>query len=91
MPCGSFSPSLRPIAVPAHANHPDSLTLDRVLRFLQYLEDTRHNHRRTRNHRLTNLHTFFEFLGRRVPECSAVAQQVAAIPPNVSRRLKPAS
>jgi site-specific recombinase XerD len=58
----------------------DSLTLDRVLRFLQHLEDTRHNHRRTRNHRLTILHTFFEFLGRRVPECLAVAQQVAAIP-----------
>jgi integrase/recombinase XerD len=58
----------------------DALTLDRVLRFLQHLEDTRHNHRRTRNHRLTILHTFFEFLGRRVPECLAVAQQVAAIP-----------
>ena len=58
----------------------DSLTLDRVLRFLQHLEDIRHNHRRTRNHRLTILHTFFEFLGRRVPECLAVAQQVAAIP-----------
>jgi len=26
------------------------------------------------------LHTFFEFLGRRVPECLAVAQQVAAVP-----------
>jgi len=64
----------------------DTLTLDRVLRFLQYLEDTRHNHRRTRNHRLTILHTFFEFLGRRVPECLAVAQQVAAIP---SKRVPP--
>jgi integrase len=64
----------------------DSLTLDRVLRFLQHLEDLRHNHRRTRNHRLTILHTFFEFLGRRVPECLAVAQQVAAIP---SKRVPP--
>ena len=64
----------------------DALTLDRVLRFLQHLEDTRHNHRRTRNHRLTILHTFFEFLGRRVPECLAVAQQVAAIP---SKRVPP--
>jgi site-specific recombinase XerD len=63
-----------------------ALTLDRVLRFLQHLEDTRHNHRRTRNHRLTILHTFFEFLGRRVPECLAVAQQVAAIP---SKRVPP--
>jgi site-specific recombinase XerD len=58
----------------------DTLTLERVLRFLQHLEDTRHNHRRTRNHRLMILHTFFEFLGRRVPECLAVAQQVSAIP-----------
>ena len=64
----------------------DALRLDRVLRFLQHLEDTRHNHRRTRNHRLTILHTFFEFLGRRVPECLAVAQQVAAIP---SKRVPP--
>jgi len=58
----------------------DTLTLDRVQRFLQYLEVTRHNHRRTRNHRLTVLHVFFEFLARRVPECLAVAQQVAGIP-----------
>ena len=64
----------------------DTLTLDRVLRFLQHLEDIRHNHRRTRNHRLTILHAFFEFLGRRVPECLAVAQQVAAIP---SKRVSP--
>jgi integrase/recombinase XerD len=64
----------------------EALTLDRVLRFLQHLEDTRHNHRRTRNHRLMILHTFFEFLGRRLPECLAVAQQVAAIP---SKRVPP--
>jgi site-specific recombinase XerD len=58
----------------------ETLTLDRVLRFLQHLEVTRHNHRRTRNHRLTILLTFFEFLARRVPDCLAVAQQIAAIP-----------
>lgn len=58
----------------------DALTLDRALRFLQYLEVTRHHHRRTRNHRLTILHTFVECLARRVPECLAVAQQIAAIP-----------
>jgi site-specific recombinase XerD len=56
------------------------LSLDRVLRFLQYLEERRHNHRRTRNHRLTILRTFFEFLARRCPDLLAVAQQVAAIP-----------
>ncbi len=54
-------------------------TLDRVLRFLQDLETTRHNHRRTRNHRLTIIRSFFEFLARRTPEYLAVAQQVAAI------------
>jgi site-specific recombinase XerD len=64
----------------------DTLSFDRVLRFLQHLEDIRHNHRRTRNHRLMILHTFFEFLGRRVPESLAVAQQVAAIP---SKRVPP--
>jgi integrase/recombinase XerD len=64
----------------------DALTLDRVLRFLQHLEEERHNHRRTRNHRLAILHAFFEFLGRRLPECLAVAQQVAAIP---SKRVPP--
>lgn len=64
----------------------DTLTLDRARRFLQHLEVTRHNHRRTRNHRLAVLHTFFEFLARRVPECLAVAQQIAAIP---SKRVPP--
>jgi site-specific recombinase XerD len=58
----------------------DALTLDRVTRFLQHLEVTRHNHRRTRNHRRTVVQAFFEFVARRVPECLAVAQQVAAIP-----------
>ena len=58
----------------------DALTFERVQRFLQHLEEVRHNHRRTRNHRLTVLHTFFEFLARRVPDCLAVAQQVAGIP-----------
>lgn len=57
----------------------EALTLDRVLRFLQDLETTRHNHRRTRNHRLTILRAFFEFLARRCPEYLSVAQQVAAI------------
>jgi integrase/recombinase XerD len=57
----------------------EAFTLERVLRFLQDLETTRHNHRRTRNHRLTILRAFFEFLARRCPEYLAVAQQVAAI------------
>jgi site-specific recombinase XerD len=58
----------------------DAVTLDRVLRFLHDLETARHNHRRTRNHRLAILRTFFDFIARRCPEYLAVAQQVAAIP-----------
>lgn len=36
---------------------------------------------------MTILHTFFEFLARRVPECLAAAQQIAAIP--IKRVLPP--
>lgn len=58
---------------------PEDLTIERVQRFLLHLEEKRHNHRRTRNHRLTILQTFFEFLAQRCPELLAVAQRVAAI------------
>lgn len=57
----------------------EAFTLDRVLRFLQDLEATRHNHRRTRNHRLTIIRAFLKFVARRSPEYLAVAQQVAMI------------
>jgi site-specific recombinase XerD len=56
------------------------LSFERVLHFLQHLEADRHNGARTRNQRLACLHTFFEYLGGRVPEMLAVAEQVAAIP-----------
>ena len=58
---------------------PEDLTVERVQRFLLHLEEKRHNHRRTRNHRLMILQTFFEFLARRCPELLAVAQRVASI------------
>ena len=58
----------------------DDLTFDRVLRFLKYLEEERHNHIRTRNQRLTILHGFFDYVASRVPEMLEVAQRVAAIP-----------
>jgi len=57
-----------------------ALTPERVLRFLQGLEDDRHNHVRTRNHRLAILRTFFEYLGGRVPEALIAAERVARIP-----------
>jgi integrase/recombinase XerD len=56
------------------------LTFERVLHFLRYLDEVRHNHTRTRNQRLALLHTFFEYLAARDPEMLAVAQRVAAIP-----------
>lgn len=56
------------------------LTFDRVLAFLRYLEEERHNAAPTRNQRLAALHAFFEYLANRCPELLAVAQQVAAIP-----------
>jgi len=56
------------------------LTFERVLAFLRHLEEQRHNHIRTRNQRIAAMHTFFEYLVRRVPEMLAVAERVAAIP-----------
>jgi site-specific recombinase XerD len=56
------------------------ITFERVLAFLRHLEEVRHNHPRTRNHRLALLHSFFDYIAIRAPEMLAVAQQVAAIP-----------
>lgn len=57
-----------------------ALTSDRVLRFLHSLETHRRNHVRTRNQRLAILRTFFEYIGGRVPELLAAAEQVTRIP-----------
>ena len=56
------------------------LSFDRVVRFLRYLEQDRHNHIRTRNQRLAALHTLFEYIAGRSPEMLAACQRVAAIP-----------
>jgi len=58
----------------------EDLTFERVLGFLQHLEGTRHNQIVTRNHRLTALRIFFEYVGRRIPELLHVCERVAAIP-----------
>jgi integrase/recombinase XerD len=58
----------------------DDLTFERVLGFLRYLENDRHNHARTRNQRLAALHTLFDYIATREPEMLAVCQRVAAIP-----------
>ncbi len=64
----------------------EDLTVESVLRFLRHLEEERHNHIRTRNHRLAILRTFFDYLAGRIPEMLEVAQKVAAIP---TKRVSP--
>jgi integrase/recombinase XerD len=56
------------------------LTSDQVLQFLTYLEQERHNHRRTRNQRLAALHAFYEYAASRSPEFLHEAARVRAIP-----------
>lgn len=63
------------------------LTFERVLDFLHHLEHTRHNAVSTRNQRLAALHTFFEYIGRQLPEMLHVSELVAAIP--IKRTLLP--
>ena len=58
----------------------DDLGFERVLGFLRDLEQGRHNGISTRNQRLAALHTFYEYVGRRMPEMLHVCEQVAAIP-----------
>lgn len=56
------------------------LSFERVLSFLRYLEEERKNHIRTRNHRLSALHSFFEYVAGRTPEMLSEAERIAAIP-----------
>jgi site-specific recombinase XerD len=58
----------------------EQLTFERVLNFLRDLEHIRHNCISTRNQRLAALHTFFEYIGRQVPEMLHVSEKVSAIP-----------
>ena len=56
------------------------LTSERVRRFLNFLEQERHNQVRTRNHRLAAIRTFFDYIATREPTMIAEAQRVTAIP-----------
>jgi site-specific recombinase XerD len=56
------------------------LTADRMLKFLQYLENERGNAVSTRNQRLAALRSFFEYLANQNPDMLLEAQRVAAIP-----------
>jgi integrase/recombinase XerD len=65
----------------------EDLSFERALGFLRYLEESRHNHVRTRNQRLAVLHTLFDYVASREPEMLGVCQRVAAIP---TKRAAPA-
>jgi integrase/recombinase XerD len=65
----------------------EDLSFERALGFLRHLEESRHNHVRTRNQRLAVLHTLFDYVASREPEMLGVCQQVAAIP---TKRAAPA-
>jgi len=64
----------------------DDFTADHVCSFLNFLEEARANSVRSRNHRLAALRTFFEYLGRQLPDRLNQAQKVAAIP---TKRVQP--
>lgn len=56
------------------------LTCDRVLQFLNHLEEKRGNAVASRNQRLAALRNFFEYLADQLPEMLAEAQRVTNIP-----------
>jgi len=64
---------------PAKLNLED-LDATTVASFLQYLEVARSNCVRTRNARLSAIHSFFEFAALRHPEHAGLIQRVLAIP-----------
>lgn len=51
-----------------------------MLAFLRDLEQTRRNAIATRNQRLAGLHTFYEYVGRRLPEMLQACAEVTATP-----------
>ena len=58
----------------------EDLSADRVLDFLDHVEEVRGNAIRTRNLRLAGIKSFFRFLEWRTPECLAQVKQIQAIP-----------
>lgn len=51
-----------------------------ICKFLNYLEEERHNTPRTRNHRLAVIRSFFSYASFQEPQLSAHIQRVLAIP-----------
>jgi integrase/recombinase XerD len=58
----------------------EDLDAARITAFLGYLENERGNSVRTRNARLTAIHSFFHFAALKAPECSEQIARVLAIP-----------
>ena len=58
----------------------EQLTVERTTAFLQALETERHNSARTRNVRLSAVHSFFRYLGTQHPEHLAQTQRLLSIP-----------
>ena len=58
----------------------EDLSADRILTFLDFLEGTRGNSIRTRNARLSAIHSFFTYVASQEASLLAQAQRVLAIP-----------
>lgn len=58
----------------------DDLDPDKIIAFLQHLEDERHNSVSTRNVRLAALHAFVRYLAARHPERLEPCQRILGIP-----------
>jgi integrase/recombinase XerD len=58
----------------------EDLDPTRITAFLSYLENERSNSVRTRNARLTAVHSFFQFAALKAPECAEQIARVLAIP-----------
>ena len=58
----------------------EDLDAARITAFLSYLENERSNSVRTRNARLTAIHSFFHFAALKAPECSEQIARVLSIP-----------
>jgi site-specific recombinase XerD len=75
------------LAKPPSALRLEELSAPFIGAFLNYLEKTRGNSIRTRNLRLTAIHSFFRYLAFQEPARSAFIQRVLAIPSKRYRRV----
>ena len=64
----------------------EDINASMITAFLWHLENERGNSVRTRNARLTAIHSFFHYAALKAPECSELIARVLAIPRNGSTR-----